>query len=403
MFRFCRPRFPPTHVVTSGVSSTFRKNFDLEDDFFHAMKNHFGAYISQPLAIKERNAFVRGLYLGSNSYAKRGEVLAAIPLNKAAITVDSIHKMLTTKIKIRNDVTEEAVYKQVSHLSKGVISLVPQIAIAVNLALVIRELPDSLTSTSIAEYDEMQTVLKSGLASYTRMIDDESFVDEMVWHLYSTALDDNQKKAYQEMLAEFNNALHAVRDGLKLTLISAEHLRRIARITLARVDHISTPDWIRKSPRARNFSRLAHRIKCIFKGESALPELVGKQVAIVPLADMINHSNRPTVALQYGRCKELNGEYCATIVALRDLAPGVELARHYNVSLQRPSLLFRYGFLPFEVINVVEQDAFREHYLGSPLLTEVSWLTDKRKSLGAEELELEKLESLYKKARSGNH
>uniref|UniRef100_A0A0A9YR50 SET domain-containing protein n=1 Tax=Lygus hesperus TaxID=30085 RepID=A0A0A9YR50_LYGHE len=85
---------------------------------------------------------------------------------------------------------------------------------------------------------------------------------------------------------------------------------------------------------------------------------------MVPLLDMVNHSNRPNCAVRIARSPLL--PHHASAITLHTIAPvsvGGELCRHYNFALSRSNALFRYGFLPFDILTMIEIDQAKELYL----------------------------------------
>jgi hypothetical protein len=47
---------------------------------------------------------------------------------------------------------------------------------------------------------------------------------------------------------------------------------------------------------------------------------------------------------------------------LNDIEGGRELCRYYNFAISRGNALFRYGFLPFEMMSLEHYDPYTQHY-----------------------------------------
>lgn len=408
MLRICSRRLS-TRVVNNSAH-LYRKNFDLEEKYFVSLKPQFGVVLNHKVVIKERNNFVRGLYLDEKAKTVRqGEAVAVVPLDRSStLTTKSLVATVNSADCVlgdmRTDVTEEAVRKILVDkkiFSSGVLSLVPHITLALNMALAIDLIPDPVPPVD-PDYQRRLLLRQHGIAPLLRMIDDDGFAEDMVWHVYSTSLDDKQRLIYKDMLNEFNAAVQVALLGLgKLPkAVSEENIKRLTRMVLGRVEHVYTPEWQGTSPRAKMLWQALDRLRHFTPGTGLGPKNpnLGKEIAIVPLTDMLNHNNLPNCALQYGCSKALGGRYGLTIRAVKDIQPGQELYRHYNCALSLPLFLFRNGFLPFSVVMGKDLDPFVEQYVQSPLVTELPWMKEQEVDQ-TEAAELDRLEGLYKNAR----
>lgn len=241
---------------------------------------------------------------------------------------------------------------------------------------------------SLHRYRDLQ---QSHANPWARVLEDEDFNENFVLHMYGGALDKWQRESFDDLTTTFHRTITSIYEGLGLQkLMKVEHLRRISRLVLARVEHVppetyySTPRWQRRLSRA--WRRLRHKREPF-------------QLAMIPLLDLVNHSNRPNCGVRIGPSAHLQGKAGITLYSLTRILPGQELCRHYNFSLTRPVALFRYGFLPFDLISIVDLDPANEyifknqHQMRPP--EEAQRLKEEK-----EQREIARLEAIFQKAKN---
>ncbi|AIN96840.1 hypothetical protein LPMP_151180 [Leishmania panamensis] len=323
-----------------GPSST------LPGDFFHCCAAHFKVHLHEETFIGTRSSQLRGLFLSHSRTTPlpANKPLATIPLS-ALLTVSNMATMPNglphiTLAKVRDAIADDEFR-----------IMAPQFYLGLQMSAIIAAIPDITRVRSAVEVSQAAQILSAGATPYARMLDDEDFNEEFVFGMYGMALDSWQRASYEEMTKKYHLALTAIHETFNLPF-KIEHLQRITRLVLARVEHVPPSDYYGGSLFLRRLQRRWRRLKKI-------PEPA--EVALVPYLDLVNHSNRPNCAIRIGPSSVLGGEGAITLVTLRDVLPGQELCRHYNFALNRASALFRYGFLPFDLISIVDHDAVDEH------------------------------------------
>ena len=353
------------------------KKTSLPVDFFRCCATHFGTVFHTPLIIGIRTSQVRGLFLPEGHTIEPNQPIASIPLNKIVTN----ERILTSSFADPK-ITVERVEKAIALPEFR--SMAPQLHLGVQMASVIHTLPDPSRLFSQEEQDLSDAIQVKEMMPWARIVDDEDFNEKFVFNMYAATLDTWQKQSYNELVEGFAKVTAELQQQLELPY-SANHLRRISRLVLARSEHFPSADYYTTNKYVRKFQRLM----------GTVPK---QEVALVPLLDLVNHSNRPNVGVRIGRSQALNGEPAVTIHSLTRIEGGQEICRHYNFALTRPAALFRYGFLPFDMISMVDNNSADEHLTKVDLNSEASEVLEKRRK---EDDEVRKLEDMFKKAKSG--
>ncbi|KAG5482758.1 hypothetical protein CUR178_06798 [Leishmania enriettii] len=326
--------------VLYGSSST------LPGDFFRCCTTHFGAHLHEETFIGTRSSQHRGMFLSHTRSAPlpANKPLATIPLARL-LTVSNIATTPNalphvTLAKVRDAIADDEFRM-----------MAPQFYLGLQMSAIIAAVPDITRACSAAEVSRITDLLRVGATPYARMLDDEDFNEEFVFGMYGMALDSWQRTSYEEMTKKYHLALTAIHDAVGPPF-RLEHFQRITRLVLARAEHVPPVDYYSGNPFLRRLKRRWRRLRKI-------PEPT--ELALVPYLDLVNHSNRPNCAIRIGPSPTFSGEGAITLFTLREVLPGHELCRHYNFALDRASALFRYGFLPFDLISIVDHDAVDEH------------------------------------------
>lgn len=203
---------------------------------------------------------------------------------------------------------------------------------------------------SLHRYRDLQ---KSHANPWLRVIEDEDLNENFILRMYGGALDKWQRESFDDLTSKFHRSITAIHEGLNLQrLMKVDHLRRISRLVLARIEHIPPENYL-SSPRwQRRLSRAWRKLR---------RQREPFELAMIPLLDLVNHSNRPNCGVRVGPSPFLGGKLGITLYSLTRILPGQELCRHYNFSLSRSVALFRYGFLPFDLISIVDLDPANEY------------------------------------------
>ncbi|CBZ32942.1 hypothetical protein, conserved [Leishmania donovani] len=339
----------------TGVSRCFGKvlygpSSTLPSDFFRCCTAHFGVHLHEETFIGTRSSQHRGLFLSRSRTTPlpANKPLATIPLS-TLLTVSKI----STKPNVLPHVTLAKVHDAIADDEFRIMA--PQFYLGLQMSAIIAAIPDITRAHSAVEVSEMTDLLRAGVTPYARMLDDEDFNEEFVFGMYGMALDSWQRASYEEMTKKYHLALTAIHEAIDPPF-KLEQFQRITRLVLARVEHVPPADYYSGRLFLRRLRRRWRRLR-------KMPEPA--EVALVPYLDLVNHSNRPNCTTRIGPSSVLGGEGAITLVTLREVLPGEELCRHYNFALSRASALFRYGFLPFDLISIVEHDAVDEHVMKS--------------------------------------
>lgn len=375
MFVFTRFRL---QVAKEGTPISRVKKSSLPVDFFRCCSQHFGITFHSPLLIGVRSSQIRGIYLPEGHTIEANQPIVSIPLASIATN----QRIMESKFALPS-VTVTDVEKNIPLPEFK--SMAPQLHLGVQFANIIHKLPDTTRLFTQEEQDASDALQVEELMPWARLLDDEDFNEQFVFQMFGASLDSWQKKSYNELVEGFGKVTSELQSSLQLPF-SAAHLRRISRLVVARAEHF---------PEARyyNGSKWVRKLKRIV-GSKPINE-----VAMVPVLDLINHSNRPNINVRVGPSLVNKGAGEITLFSMTKIQGGQELCRHYNFALSRPAALFRYGFLPFDMISMIEHSAVQEHLVHHrDLNPEADELLEKRKK---EDSEIARLETLFKKAKSG--
>ncbi|KAG5482926.1 hypothetical protein LSCM1_06964 [Leishmania martiniquensis] len=374
----------------TGISRCFGKvlygpSSSLPGDFFHCCKTFFGAHLHEETFIGTRSSQHRGVFLSHSRSAPlpANAPLATIPLSRL-LTVSSI----ATKPNALPHVTLAQVRDAIADDEFRMMA--PQFYLGLHMSAMIAAIPNITRASSAVELSRMTDLLRSGATPYARMLDDEDFNAEFVFGMYGMALDSWQRTSYEEMTKKYHIALTAIHNAVNPPF-KLEHFQRITRLVLARAEHVPPADYYSDKLFLRRLKRRWRRLRKI-------PEPA--ELALVPYLDLVNHSNRPNCATRIGPSPVLNGEGAITLFTLREVLPGQELCRHYNFALDRASALFRYGFLPFDLISIVEHDAVDEHVVKTRGMFRAE-SEERREQQRRETKEVARLEKLFQAAKQG--
>ncbi|RHW72813.1 SET domain containing protein [Trypanosoma brucei equiperdum] len=358
----------------------------LPRDFYEACANHFGIKMHQETFIGVRSSQIRGLFLSPsiNKPLEANKPIATIPLS-SLYTVTNIH----TKPDTLHHVTLSNVRDAIRDVEFK--AMTSQFYLGLQMSAIISSLPDITRAQNAEEMERITQILRGGAMPWARLIDDEDFNEQFVFGMYGMALDSWQRQSYEEMTKVFHRNITSIHEKTNPPF-SVDTFRRITRLILARAEHFPPLEYY-------NGSVLWRRVLRFMRRWSKIPE--PSELCLVPLLDLVNHSNRPNCAIRIGPSAAMDGRPAVTIYSIARINPGQEICRHYNFAINRPNALFRYGFLPFDLISIVEHDAIDEYLVKNQhmLREETEEAQIKR---AKERAELQRLEQIFQKARSGS-
>ncbi|GET87312.1 hypothetical protein, conserved [Leishmania tarentolae] len=366
--------------VLYGPSST------LPGDFFHCCKEHFRMHLHEETFIGTRSSQHRGLFLSQSR-------TTPLPANKPVATIPLSTLLTVSNISAKPNVLPHVTLATVRDAiaDDEFRMMAPQFYLGLQMSAIIAAMPDLTRAHSDVEMSKITGLLRAGATPYARMLDDEDFNEEFVFGMYGMALDSWQRASYEEMTKKYHLALTAIHEVISPPF-KLEHFQRITRLVLARAEHLPPVDYYSGHVWLRRLRRRWRRLRKIREP---------MEVAMVPYLDLVNHSNRPNCAVRIGPSPVFGGEGAITLFTLRDVLPGQELCRHYNFALNRANALFRYGFLPFDLISIVEHDAVNEHVLKSRGMFRAE-SEEKLEQQRREAKEVARLEKLFQDAKQGH-
>ncbi|EPY36833.1 hypothetical protein STCU_00384 [Strigomonas culicis] len=359
----------------------------LPRDYYHCCAANFNILLHEKTFIGIRSSQQRGLFLDADRGAPLAPntPVATVPL-QSLYRLSNIHTKPNALRAIQLDDVRAAIRDDEMKM------MAPQLLLGLQFAAIITALPDITKESTQADVERVAAVLRGGANPWARMLDDEDFNEQFILGMYGMTLDTWQRASYDQLTEKFHHALTDLHSTLRLPY-TIDHLRRITRLVLARAEHVPPADYYDGSALARRLQRRWRQLR-------RRPDPA--EVAMVPLLDMVNHSNRPNCGVRVGPSPALGGKGAITLFTLTRVEPGHELCRHYNFALSRPYALFRYGFLPFDLISIVEHDAVQEHYVkhkGS-MRPESE---EKQQQRAREDREVARLEQIFKDARRQSH
>ncbi|CCW67800.1 unnamed protein product [Phytomonas sp. Hart1] len=373
-------------VVRAAGKVLYPTSSTIARDFYDCCRHVFEIKLHEETFIGERSSQVRGLFLSMarQTSLPSNQPIATIPL-ATLYTETNIHEKLNTLQHLRTDHVRDAIADEEFKL------MAPQLYIGMQIAAITAALPDISKVGDAEEYAQITEILSSGANPWARIYDDEDFSDKFVFGMYGMTLDSWQRNSYDEMIDKFNRSTTLVHDKFKLPF-KIHHFRRMARLVIARLEHMPPFDYYNHSFRVRQWRRNCRRL---FRLKEP------SELTLIPLLDLVNHSNRPNCAIRVGPSALLGGDPAITLFSLTTIAPGEELCRHYNFALNRASALFRYGFLPFDLIAIIEHNSIEEHFVRNRM--EMDPIADGEIArLEAENREVERLEKIFQEAKR-NH
>jgi hypothetical protein len=375
--------FQRSHLRCGYGKALYGPRSTLPSDFYHCCTSYFGIRLHEETFIGIRSSQQRGLFLSADRAVPlpANKPLATIPL-ASLYTVSNITTKPNTLHRVTVDDVRNAIHDDEFRI------MAPQLFLGLQISAIISSLPDITRAESQEELDRMTSILRGGANPYARLLDDEDFSEEFVFGMYGMALDTWQRSSYEDMTKKYHLTLTSIHEALKPPF-RLEHFQRITRLVLARAEHVPPAGYYDGNAFVRRMQRRWRRWKKI-------PDPA--DVALVPYLDLVNHSNRPNCAVRVGPSSELNGAGAITLFSLRDIQPGQELCRHYNFSLNRASALFRYGFLPFDLISIVDHDAIDEHVTKSASMFKPE-SQEEQERRERELKELSRLEKIFQDAR----
>eukprot|EP00796_Vickermania_ingenoplastis_P001296 gene1296-746_t len=350
-----------TRCLLRERNELYSKSSSLPADFYKCCHSYFQIKSHLPTYVGTRDSQVRGLFLSTelSPWQRGGPAPAPVEANTPLLTIPLDQVYTETNISSKPNTLRNVTVEQVRQLIPvpEFKLMAPQLYMGLQFAAMTSAIPQvpefdptdaSGSSSSIERYVDIQA---GGANPWSRMLEDEDFNENFILNMYGGALDKWQRENFDELTSAFHRCISAIHEGLQLRM-KIDHLRRTARLVLARVEHVP-PAGYWDQPRWRRRLAAAYR--------RARKRREPSQLAMIPMLDLVNHSNRPNCGVRIGPSAALQGRPAVTLFSLSRILPGQELCRHYNFSLTRPVALFRYGFLPFDLISIVELDPANEY------------------------------------------
>lgn len=334
-----------------------RKVTSLVVDFLGECAEHHGVKFHAPVLFGLRPQIgLRGLYLAEGFSVKRNTPIFTIPftgLLSAENVVTKPNAPQITLADVEANMIDDELKPLATHILFG-LHMAEQVASLPKHHS--RDLdPDNLT---LDEYDAMLRFFTDGIMPWARMIDDENWAEEHVIGTYRSALDKWQTQDYNDILNMFNRNITEIHHKMKLRC-TTEDFRRITRVCIARTEQVLPASELTTSRAKRLLTKLYRRL-------NGLPQRARPDLRMIPLMDMLNHSNRANTWMRVfpdGTELGVGKGPCVSLFALNDIEGGRELCRYYNFAMSRGNALFRYGFLPFEMMAMDNFDPWKEHYV----------------------------------------
>jgi len=343
---------PTSHPMEAGA----RKTTSLVVDYLGECAEKHGIKFHAPVLFGLRPQIgLRGLYLAEGFTVKRNTPIFTIPFSGLLSAENVVNEPNAPDITLQ-DVDEAIEDRELKPLATHILfglHMAEQVAALPKHHS--RELdPDNLT---LEEYDAMLRFFTEGIMPWARMIDDENWAEEHVLGTYRSALDKWQLQDYNDLLNMFNRNITDVHHKLKLKC-TTEDFRRITRVCIARTEQVTPASELYTSRMQRLCTKAYRKL-------SGQPLKVRPDLRMIPLMDMINHSNQANTWMRVfpdGSDLGVGKGPCVSLFALNDIQGGRELCRYYNFGMSRGNALFRYGFLPFEMMAMDNFDPWKEHY-----------------------------------------
>lgn len=373
-------------------SSGFATNMIV--DFIRECTTQHNVTFHAPIIFGLRESGMRGVFLSDNHNVERNMPILSFPL-RAALTVDNtllratqLERSLPTMQRVRDILAKNQLEALGDH-----------VLLSIAIALRIHQLPRSsridVDSLTKEEFEGFALAMGHPVTPWARMIDQEDWDDGYVGSAYKSLLDTWQQQNYNELLTGFRLAMSRLHSELELPM-PIPLLLRVTRTVIARVDQVPLYEDLQRSNWSRRLTSWRHR----FLGAPALSDR--RRVALLPMIDMLNHSNRPNSLLRITATDKQGGvEPTVNLVSTCRIRGGSEICRHYNFNMDRGNALFRYGFLPFSVVGVEKLDPWKEHYsrgVAPNLGAEPQHIVEERRKVDDE---VQRLQRLFRKEREG--
>ena len=322
-------------ILRKGNSKTTK-------DFFAWAATAKNVQFHAPVHIKLRANGLRSVFLNEGSFVRRNTPLFTIPLS-SAVTTANIYSQLP---KLDYPPVSAELVRPLFTDSE-MVHITDQVLLAAAISMVTYR----YSKIDDPWADDSPINPRAGLLPYCRMIDDENFDDKVLLQMYRNGLDTFQFESYNEIMSMFSHSVTNIHSKLALP-VPLEHFRRTLRVVIARVEHLPTkkeamrPPWQKRMLRPlRRLAKIRSPVNC----------------CLVPMMDMLNHSNRPNAAARIGASPLFDGHPAVAMMALTDISGGQEICRHYNMAMERAACFFRYGFLPYDIMTVEEFDGHDEY------------------------------------------
>jgi hypothetical protein len=322
-----------------------RKMGNLVGDFMRMCDSSQHVRFHCPLLVDMRSNGMRGLFMPKHHYVERNTPLYTIPFkgfvgNATMMTLDDTLPVTLADV-------EQALE------GEEIRAMAPQLHLAMHVSNQIARLPHVLNTRNVdvVEGERIARLETGGLMPYWRLLDDEDWSEQHIQQMYRNALDDWQKKNYDELLLDTGRAVSKLHQHFDC-VFKQDLLRRMARVIIARVEHVPNGEHMQSN-------RVTKSIRAAYRAATKTPK--PKVCALVPMLDMLNHSSRPNCDVRF-HVDDKTGEPVATVFSLCRIKGEQEVCRHYNFTMDRSNALFRFGFLPFDTVEIPELDPWKEHY-----------------------------------------
>lgn len=391
---------------TQALVQDFGKKLNALVVDYLRMSDTLGVKFHVPVLVGERHDGLRGLYLAGGHSVGRNEPVLTIPY-RTFITPET----LATAPEALTSITQESLRAAIK--DEEFASIVPHIYMAIQLSQQMQRLPRNSHEVSEAaqraathqaqgieltpagkmvleKYGELVEVFTGGLMPWCRMVDDLDWSEQHVQELYKPVLDQFQTSNYDDMILKFGRNMSHLHANSMLEM-KLDDLRRLTRIIMARAEQVPlsselrTPAWQRRFIRAYRL----YRKEPLFK----------RTMAIIPVAELINHSGRPNVVMKFGI---FDGEPAVRLQSVVPITGGSEICRHYNFALDRSNSLFRYGFLPFDIASVPQLDQWKAHYLNDVYPQLGEFTESEREEMNRVQTEVDKLQDVFRNRQRGD-
>jgi hypothetical protein len=342
------------------MSVAYRSGAALSKDYFSMLTDpdKFGVRIHVPVRLGLRSSGIRGVFLESNANKLlAGTTVCSIPLASAthAENVASFGEFNSERERVAAETTVAQMQGMID--DDEFKKLAEVFLVTLRFMWLRSKIPNYSIHMTEKECNDADVLLRHGVNPWVRIIDDEAFDDDFVLELFGQVLDRWQRDSYNELVRKLQITVKKIFYQVKPPG-EIRDFQRFFRIFLARmeryypVNYYSLPNW-RKS---------FMRSYCQYFSKEKRPPTIPY---LIPLYDLINHSNIPNIVVRHGSCPDLGGVPGVWLSTTRPIDPGDELCRCYDFSMSKVASLFRFGFLPMELMVVPTIDQAGDHYLAN--------------------------------------